>query len=821
VDDPFPPLPPTRLTADGLSGGRIILIWEHSPSSDVDGYNIYTDNGSGTVDYSKAFDFVALSSLPSDSATWESPALGEGLYNFVVRAIDKSGNEEDNTISRSALADATKPQPSTNLLAESHPDGRIQLTWTLSASKDAAAYNIYWDDAQVDIDYSKSLVRVNDPNVSWTSDKLRDGVVYRFVVRCQDQAGNEEENTNFVSARADATPPGLPTNLSSSTHDLNVWSNQSRVTVTWAPAEDTGAGLDGYSLLWNTSAGTLPNQGMDIGNVTTATATLAGTQYLHLRSVDKAGNWSNGAAHLGPFLIDTEPPQAPTNLKAAPLTDGKIGLSWGASGSSDVVRYNVYGDNGSGRGVDYNNPIESVTGLSWTSPELTDGTTNEFGVRAEDRANNEEKNAKTVSSIADSQPPSIDHKPIAGLLEQDIADVSIEVTVTDASGLESVKLNYRKRGVTNYTDDDMTKGANNRYRAEIPASTFSSAGVDYYVSAIDQAGNVAQNPVMTIAVGTVLEIAIDSSENEILLGDGSSINFPAGSVTKRRTLTITVPKFIPEPQQGLRKHIATREFGLDEDLSKSIKFTLGYSNKDASGEDESKLGVYLWNGKTWDFVTDVDEQDNQATVTTMRLGIFSIMSDTESPEVSDLRPSGYAEPQVTIKASVKDSGSGIDPQSIRLLMNGQILDVPGTALKGEELILALPQPVQPGNYSLQLTVLDNVGNQTVTTGEFHVEGKMVLKDVYCYPNPFRPSIGANFAYILTESANSVTIRIFGMDGKLARKIEGTALVGRNIIEWDGRDEQDESVLSSVYICHIEVEGSEDTVIEIIKIAGWE
>ena len=132
----------------------------------------------------------------------------------MVRALDKSGNEEDNTNTRSAVADAANPQPATNLVAESHPDGRIELKWTLSASKDAAAYNLYWDNAQVDIDYSKSLVRVNDPNVSWTSDKLRDGVVYRFVVRCQDQAGNEEENTNFVSARADATPPGATLQVS-------------------------------------------------------------------------------------------------------------------------------------------------------------------------------------------------------------------------------------------------------------------------------------------------------------------------------------------------------------------------------------------------------------------------------------------------------------------------------------------------------------------------------------------------------------------------------------------------------------------------------
>jgi len=100
---------------------------------------------------------------------------------------------------------------------------------------------------------------VSDPGTSWTSGVLRDGVVYRFVVRCQDDAGNEEENINFVSARADATPPGRVTGLSSSTHQLGVWSNRSQVTVSWTPAEDTGAGLIGYSVVWNTSEGTMPD----------------------------------------------------------------------------------------------------------------------------------------------------------------------------------------------------------------------------------------------------------------------------------------------------------------------------------------------------------------------------------------------------------------------------------------------------------------------------------------------------------------------------------------------------------------------------------
>jgi hypothetical protein len=336
------------------------------------------------------------------------------------------------------------------------------------------------------------------------------------------------------------------------------------------------------------------------------------------------------------------------------------------------------------------------------------------------------------------------------------------------------------------------------------------------------AGNVAEQSVLTISVGTVLEIPIDpSSENEILLGDGTDILFPAGAIDARRNLTITVPRFIPDPQKGLGKHITTRELSLESSLTKSIRFTLRYSDKKVAGEDQSKLAVYLWDGKRWNFLTDVDEQNNLATVTTMRLGIFSIIGDYEPPEVTDLQPSGYAASNVVVTATVKDNGSGIAPKDIALLVDGQSLDVPSSALKNEELSLALPEPLSSGDHALQLTVRDNVGNQTTVTTSFQVTEELVLEDVYCYPNPFQPSVGVTFAYTLTESVDSVTIRVFGMDGKLAREIEGTTSVGRNLVKWNCQDEAGDPVLSSIYICHIEAEGAEDTVTETIKIAGWE
>ncbi|HGJ65804.1 TPA: hypothetical protein ENS27_10485, partial [bacterium] len=125
VEDKIPPDPPTRLSAMPAPGGKVKLTWDLSKSLDIGKYNIYSDNGSGTIDYLSVYD-----SVDSTKNSWDSTALGEGIYKFSVRAMDRSGNEEKNTISVSVEADAVPPQPASGLSAKSISNGRIELNWS-------------------------------------------------------------------------------------------------------------------------------------------------------------------------------------------------------------------------------------------------------------------------------------------------------------------------------------------------------------------------------------------------------------------------------------------------------------------------------------------------------------------------------------------------------------------------------------------------------------------------------------------------------------------------------------------------------------------
>ena len=126
----------------------------------------------------------------------------------------------------------------------------------------------------------------------------------------------------------DTTAPGNPTTLTSSSHALSTWSADRTVAIQWAGATDAGSGVSGYSLRWDRVPTTIPDAVADTTALTATSPSLAdgGSQYVHLRTVDRAGNWSASAVHLGPFFIDGTPPV--NGILTATPGSAKVSLSW-------------------------------------------------------------------------------------------------------------------------------------------------------------------------------------------------------------------------------------------------------------------------------------------------------------------------------------------------------------------------------------------------------------------------------------------------------------------------------------------------------------
>jgi peptide/nickel transport system substrate-binding protein len=189
-----------------------------------------------------------------------------------------------------------------------------------------------------------------------------------------------------------------PTNpaLASASHTPSGWSNDNTVAVTWTGASDTGAGVDGFSYLFDTRPATTPDQVTDAeesaGATTSPALTDGNSHWFHLRTRDNAGNWS-GAVHLGPFFIDTTSPNdpaasSPSHVPGIPSFDSTIEIAWSGAtdASSGIDGFSYLFDTNPATTPDQVKDAEESAG-STTSPSLPAGS-HWFHLRTRDNTGN-------------------------------------------------------------------------------------------------------------------------------------------------------------------------------------------------------------------------------------------------------------------------------------------------------------------------------------------------------------------------------------------------------------------------------------------------
>lgn len=89
---PVPP-PPGNFSAQAQYGGRILLSWEPAPYEGIAGYRLYSDNGTGTINYASP-----LALLPAGQTSYLTGVLtSSAAYKFGLRAAHRCGAVEQNT----------------------------------------------------------------------------------------------------------------------------------------------------------------------------------------------------------------------------------------------------------------------------------------------------------------------------------------------------------------------------------------------------------------------------------------------------------------------------------------------------------------------------------------------------------------------------------------------------------------------------------------------------------------------------------------------------------------------------------------------------
>ena len=183
---------------------------------------------------------------------------------------------------------------------------------------------------------------------------------------------------------------------------------------------------------------------------------------------------------------DTTPPASIINLKNTTYTLTYINWTWNDPADADFSHVMVY-LNGSFQ-------VNVSKGTQFhTATELTPDTAYTIGTRTVDASGNINQtwvnhSARTALDII---PPVIIHTPIITAIE--CSPIPISAIVTDDTEVASATLFFKITGEETWTSTSMTSIGNN-YSAVIPASNVTTAGIEYYIKAVDTALNTAYSP---------------------------------------------------------------------------------------------------------------------------------------------------------------------------------------------------------------------------------------------------------------------------------------------------------------------------------------
>ena len=187
--------------------------------------------------------------------------------------------------------------------------------------------------------------------------------------------------TVSVDWKFDDTPPSNPSS-NTSTPSTGNWTSDNTIEVTWSGAADD-IEVAGYSLLWSQLSTDLP--GTTINTTGTSNTSLPlpdGIWYLHIRTVDTAGNWNVTAYDVGPFMVDTTAPAAP-DVQGPPAWSNVTTPEFTWNAPADLSGVSGYSYSMDGLPADdINTTLQSVI---WSA--LADGA-HTFYVKACDNASN-------------------------------------------------------------------------------------------------------------------------------------------------------------------------------------------------------------------------------------------------------------------------------------------------------------------------------------------------------------------------------------------------------------------------------------------------
>lgn len=115
--------------------------------------------------------------------------------------------------------------------------------------------------------------------------------------------------------------------------------------------------------------------------------------------------------------------------------------------------------------------------------------------------------------------------------------------------------------------------------------------------------------------------------------------------------------------------------------------------------------------------------------------------------------------------------------------------------------------LDPGDYKIKINAWDVYNNFSSKEDYFTVvdDAKLVVRDVYNYPNPFRRFTYFTFQHNLNDAVN-VKIKIYTIAGRIIKEIYSPNIEDKFVkIEWNGKDEDNNTIGNGTYLYKLMVQ----------------
>jgi hypothetical protein len=460
-----PPASPSGLIAANAPGGGVNLTWTDN-STDEDGFSIERSLTNTTG-------FAQIQWVGANAVSFSDTLVYPGTAYF-YRVIATKGSTSS---AHSNIASVTTPPAAPMNLSASATSSSVTLTW--SASTGAQSYTIArLNPASGNFETVSSGVTA----LSFTDGGLAAGTNYAYRVSGVNAGGVGAYSETAIQT-LQPNPPTAPAGLAATA------SGTTTIQLSWT---DTASNETGFAIERSTD-------GVAFLEIATANANAAGhgdagltqgTAYWYRVRAFNADGYSSFSNIVSATTLAPQPPVAPSNLSATPISGTQINVAWSDNASSEDGFYLERSENG-GAYARIATVAANVT--SHSDIGLPSGTTYSYRVQAFNGAG-----ASAYSAPATATTLSLPNAP-ANLVATAVSKSQINLTWNDTSANETGFV--VERSTNNRTFSVIASlGAN--------ATGYSDAGLApaklYYYRVFSQ-NSLGQSAASNIATATTLK----------------------------------------------------------------------------------------------------------------------------------------------------------------------------------------------------------------------------------------------------------------------------------------------------------------------------